>query len=379
MESLMIENLAVRETTNDLLLEANLAALRKYQPDIAEEIRKAGEDAEIRVTVSRSGHPVPVMKQKPINSLEDPIQEAEQIARQLLPDPFQQRVIFFGFGFGYHVMPFVRLGFSPIIVEPSAAMLRLAMSKVDFRDVMPYLFFHLGNVIPDIPRSTKVVALPAYAELYPDQIGRLSAKIIVDYPTKTDDIHEGTYYGAYRNVTLLKNPCDLLVYQMLLFLIRPTLIIEIGACRGGSALWFADTLRLMGGDRRVHTYDVVAEGAPDILKDPMITYHLGGHATFDPSIIRKDDRVFIIEDSSHTYENTLEVMHKFAPYVSPNSYFVVEDGVGGLTRPHLNGGPLRAIEEFMLTDTRYEIDQRWEHFYGSKNTNCLKGFLRRKI
>ena len=374
----MIENLALRENANTTLFEENMLSLRKYQPDIEAEIRRAGNDAEITVSKSASGHPVPVMKQKAINSLDDPIIEARQIATQLLPNPFQQRVIFFGFGFGYHIVPFVKLGFSPIIVEPSVSMLRLALSTVDLREILPYVFFHLGSVIPDIPRATKIVALPAYAELYPDQIAKLSQKIMVEYPKHTDDIQEGLYYSTYRNVTCLKNPCDLAVYQMLLFLIRPTLIIEIGACRGGSAIWFADILRMMGGDRRIHTYDVVAEAAPETFRDPMITYHLGGHATFDPAIIRKDDRVFIIEDSSHTYENTLEVMHKFAPYVSPNSYFVVEDGLGGLTRPQLNGGPLRAIEEFMLTDTRYEIDQRWEHFFGSKNTNCLKGYLRRK-
>ncbi len=146
---------------------------------------------------------------------------------------------------------------------------------------------------------------------------------MTDYPQKTDNIDEGIYFSTYRNVTCLKNPCDLAVYQMMLFLIKPTLILEIGACRGGSALWFADLFRLMGGDRRIHTYDISEEAAPETYRDPMITYHLGGHASFDPSIIRKHDRVFIIEDSSHTYENTLEVLNKFAGYVTPNSYFIV--------------------------------------------------------
>jgi cephalosporin hydroxylase len=376
---MMLQKLEAKEDTEASLFERNMSVLRRMQPELETKLRQAPEDPSIETAISRTGQPVPIMRGKPINSADDPVAEAAQIFRGAMADAVQQRLIVFGFGFGYHLYPFVKAGFSPIVIEPSAAMLKRAMSTRDLRDMLPYLHFHVGDMLPDIPRGTNVMAVPAYLTLYPSQAERLSGKINKDNPARTDDIVQGTYYGAYRNVTCLKNPCDWAVYQMLLFLIRPTLIIEIGACRGGSAMWFADILRLMGGERRIHTYDVVDEGAPEMREDPMITYHLGGHATFDPGIIRPDDRVFIIEDSAHTYENTLEVLHKFAGYVSPNSYFVVEDGAAGFTRPQLHGGPIKAIEEFMATDNRYVIDERWEHFYGSKNSNCLKGFLRRKV
>jgi cephalosporin hydroxylase len=215
-------------------------------------------------------------------------------------------------------------------------------------------------------------------KLFPQFATALSQKIIMDYPARTNDMHEGEYYGVYRNVICLKNPIDLFVYQMILYLVRPTIVIEIGACRGGSALFFADLLRQLGGNRHVYSYDIVDQIAPEARDDPDITFNFNGWQAFDPSIIKPNDRVIICEDSSHTYENTIQVIRKFAPYVSPNSYFLVEDGESGYTVPEFHGGAIRAIEEFMAETNDFELERRWEFLYGNGISECLKGYLRKE-
>ncbi len=131
------------------------------------QILNAGTNQNISVGKSNSGHSIPMVNNKSLHSSEDPLPEASQIAKQVLPDPLQQRIIFYGFGFDYHFFPFIKLGFSPIVVEPSIELLKLALSYNDLEEILPYIFFHLGNVIPDVPRGSKVIALPGYSDLYP--------------------------------------------------------------------------------------------------------------------------------------------------------------------------------------------------------------------
>lgn len=356
----------------------NLNALYKHQPLLAAKIAESGDDDDIYVTRSKSGHAVPVFRSKAVHSLDNPVAESEVIAKQVFSQFTQERILFFGFGFGYHIVPFVQKGLSPIVYEPSLALLKLAFIHVDLTPIIPFVTFHTGTRLPDIPRSTQVFTHNVLAELFPQGAAALSGKVITHQPPRTDDVDEGVYYESYRNVTCLKHPCDLVAYQMIFFMVRPTIVLEIGTCRGGSALLLGDLLRILGGNRHLHTYDIVDEGAPELFEHPNVTFHPGGWKSFDPSIIKPHDRVLVIEDSAHTYENTIQVMNAFAPYVTPNSYFIVEDGAAGLTRPEFNGGAIRAIEEFISQNPQFEIDSRWEHFFGTGNTGCLKGFLRRK-
>lgn len=374
------------------MFERNLAVLRRQQPRLAERLELTQDDGSVSIVTSRNGAPIPVLKGRPLHSLEDPVAEGEETACRILQQMNDSqweraktpphRLILFGFGFGFHVAALVRKGVSPIVVAPNPSLLRRAFECLDFSESLPFFHIHVAESraeLPDIPRMTTVVAHPAMQALYPELSKALFAKIILDYPARTDDMHEGVYFGAYRNVTCLKNPVDLFVYQMLFDIVRPTLVIEIGTCRGGSTLYFADLLRRLGGARRVHSFDITREAAPEVVEDGEIILNTDGWQAFDPGIIRPNDRVMVIEDSSHTYENTIQVMRRFAPFVSPNSYLIVEDGESGYSRPAFNGGPIRAIEEFLQENDDFELDRRWEFLYGQGISECLKGYLRKKL
>jgi cephalosporin hydroxylase len=87
----------------------------------------------------------------------------------------------------------------------------------------------------------------------------------------------------------------------------------------------------------------------------------------------------VIDDGSHLYEHTLEILQKFQDVVTPDSYFIVEDGALihiGLTKDY-GGGPVRAIEEFLQTNDNYIIDRNWCDFFGKNATFNTNGFLKK--
>ena len=72
----------------------------------------------------------------------------------------------------------------------------------------------------------------------------------------------------YRGINFMKNPNDAVIYQMIMHDIRPDLIIEIGTLKGGSALYFADLMTVMGIDGEVHTIDLSIEASDGTIRQP---------------------------------------------------------------------------------------------------------------
>ena len=55
---------------------------------------------------------------------------------------------------------------------------------------------------------------------------------------------------------ILKDPFDLTIAQQLLWELKPRTVIELGAYKGGSALWTADMLKMFGCKSRVISVDI---------------------------------------------------------------------------------------------------------------------------
>jgi cephalosporin hydroxylase len=179
-------------------------------------------------------------------------------------------------------------------------------------------------------------------------------------------------------VGLSKCPLDLWVYQELLTEIRPALVVETGTFDGGSALFFASCLDLLG-DGRVITIDVAPRaGRP---QHDRITY-LTGSST-DPAILEAvrsaaegASPVLVVLDSDHAYEHVLAELHAYSPLVTPDSYLVVEDtNVNG--HPVLRDfgpGPYEAVDAFLSSGGPFARDLSREKFRLTFNPG---GWLRR--
>jgi len=194
-----------------------------------------------------------------------------------------------------------------------------------------------------------------------------------------DSVYQGHHQITYRGIKAIKCPFDYVIYQMLLFELKPDLIIEIGTNKGGSALYFADMLDIIG-QGEIHTIDILKDETPPIVNsNPRIKRFTDGYQGYDLSNAERFKKILVIEDGSHTYEDTLATIQKFSPVVSKDSYLIVEDGI--ITElgmeAKFNGGPLRAIEEFTNLNTDFIIDRRWCDMFGTNATFNVNGYLKK--
>lgn len=192
-------------------------------------------------------------------------------------------------------------------------------------------------------------------------------------------IYNGHHQITYRGVPCIKCPFDYVTYQMILDEVKPDLIIEIGTNKGGSALYLADLMGIMGNGQ-IHSIDIQDEAFDLVRKHPRIKLFLEGWEKYDLELAKNFETILVIEDSSHVYENTLQAIQKFAPLVSPDSYLIVEDGIidaMGWAKSY-GGGPVKAINEFLEKNKDFQQVEKRENFYGKNSTFNTKGFLRRK-
>lgn len=195
-------------------------------------------------------------------------------------------------------------------------------------------------------------------------------------------IQKGTLAYTYRGLPLLKNPFDLAIYSMLLQRARPRTLIEVGSYMGGSAVWFADQAGLLGLGLGVISIDLEV---PLTEANPSVRF-LRGDAralgeVLPPSVLGALPRpLMVVEDSSHLSGTTAAVLEFFDPWLRPGEYIVIEDGILSDMRVAdlYDGGPLRAIDEFLAKDAgRYEVDRALCDYFGRNVTWNVDGYLRR--
>lgn len=179
----------------------------------------------------------------------------------------------------------------------------------------------------------------------------------------------------YFGIQTVKSPVDFWIYQEIIYEVKPDVIIEVGNFFGGSTLALAHILANIG-EGRVIGLDI--DHSKISFSHPRITFITGNACEQIKKVkelIAGGDKVLVIEDSSHEYQNTLDVMRTFGPLVTPGSYMIVEDSLfyhGIDIGP--NPGPYEAIEQFMVGNMDFIIDRSRERFIITTNP---KGYLKR--
>lgn len=192
-----------------------------------------------------------------------------------------------------------------------------------------------------------------------------------------EGIMEGTMYFG---VKTLKSPLDAWIYQEILFETQPDVIVEIGNRYGGSSLMLAHLCDLLGRGRVIGldvSHKDVAEKVRAHSRITLIEGDACGNFDAVVRLIAPEERVLVIEDSSHTFENTLNVLRTFSPLVKKGDYFIVEDGIchhGLDVGP--NPGPYEAIEAFVKESRAFVTDRSRERFLVTWNP---KGYLKRVV
>lgn len=172
-------------------------------------------------------------------------------------------------------------------------------------------------------------------------------------------------------VPVSKCPLDLWMYQEILYEKRPQLIVETGTQYGGSALFLASMLDLIG-DGRVVTVDIEAcEAQPHHkrvrVEHPRIEYLLGSSTSVEVASRIKGlaegvQRVMVILDSDHSMEHVLGELSIYSDIVTDGQYLIVEDTCvnGHPVFESFGPGPMEALERFLSQDSRFRVDRSRE-------------------
>ena len=187
-------------------------------------------------------------------------------------------------------------------------------------------------------------------------------------------VSKTTYFG----IETLKCPFDFWVYREIIFEQKPDIIIEIGTHYGGSTLALAHICDNIGHGN-VIGLDISHDRVPNLVRDHPRILLIEGDACQSFNEVKgwipENGKVLIIEDSAHTFDNTIKVLMTYSSLIKPGEYFIVEDsnchhGLDIGPSP----GPYEAIEAFLEVNPDFESDRSRESFLITWNP---KGYLKR--
>lgn len=184
-----------------------------------------------------------------------------------------------------------------------------------------------------------------------------------------------SYNFSWMGRPIIQYPQDMIAMQELIWEIKPDLIIETGIAHGGSLIYYASLLELIGhGEVLGIDIDIREHNRKEIEKHPMfkrITMIEGSSIskeTIDKVAAFASDkkRVLVSLDSNHTHEHVWQELNLYSPFVSLGSYIVVFDtivedlpeGYFSQERPWgIGNNPKTAVHEFIKENDRFVIDR----------------------
>lgn len=191
---------------------------------------------------------------------------------------------------------------------------------------------------------------------------------------------------------IIQYPGDIIALQEIIWKVKPDLIIETGIAHGGSIIFSASMLEIIGNGSVIGIdIDIRKHNRFEIENHPMFKrIKLIEGSSIDPIIIQQirkiienKQRTLVFLDSNHTHEHVLQELKLYSPFVSKDSYIVVFDTfVEDLPeefssdRPWGKGNnPKTAVWEFLKTNNDFEIDREIENKLVI--TSAPDGFLKR--
>ena len=188
----------------------------------------------------------------------------------------------------------------------------------------------------------------------------------------------------WRDIEILKNPCDIWSAVELFQRLKPRVIVETGTHKGGSALLYSDMAKVLKFECTIVTIDPNPKWSVDPSAEGIVS--IRGYST-EPGVVaqvetiirahtRNGGSVMVFLDSDHSEANVAAEMRVYAPFVTVGSYLVVEDGIvnGHPSFPEHGPGPWEAIEGFLGSNSSFVSDRECERFLLTFNP---RGWLRR--
>jgi cephalosporin hydroxylase len=184
-----------------------------------------------------------------------------------------------------------------------------------------------------------------------------------------------TYHFSWMGRPIIQFPQDIIAMQEIIWQVKPGLIVETGIAHGGSLIFYASMLELIGGNGQVLGVDIDIREPNRIAieQHPMFKrIRMIQGSSIDQEVVeqvyefaRGRGKVLVVLDSDHTHDHVFQELNLYSPLVMKDSYLVVfdtiiEDLPGNFfpDRPWGRGNnPKTAVWKFLETNHRFVIDK----------------------
>jgi cephalosporin hydroxylase len=147
--------------------------------------------------------------------------------------------------------------------------------------------------------------------------------------------HQYSHHFRWLGVPIIQLPQDVMAMQELVWATRPDVIVETGVARGGSLIFYASMMQLLGGDGKVVgvDIDIRPHARKAIAEHPFASrISLVEGSSIEPTTFERvlgelggRRRVLVVLDSNHTHEHVLTELRMYGRLVQSGSWLVVMD------------------------------------------------------
>jgi cephalosporin hydroxylase len=188
--------------------------------------------------------------------------------------------------------------------------------------------------------------------------------------------YDYSYLWSWMGVPIIQTPTDVMATQEVISSTKPDIIIETGVARGGSVLFMASLLEMIGKGKVIGVdIDIRAHNRESIETHPMskrVVLIEGGSVDEDTvarvrAEIPAGAKVMVVLDSDHSRDHVLAECRAYGPMVTPGCYLVVADTIvarlpetskaRNRSRPLETGNdPAEAARLYLAETTAFEVD-----------------------
>lgn len=197
-------------------------------------------------------------------------------------------------------------------------------------------------------------------------------RVLSDLWIKSGWASRYSYNFSWMGRPVIQLPEDLFMVQEVIYRVRPDVIVETGVAHGGSAVFYASLLELLGRGRVISIdIEIRPHNRRALDQHPLrhrISLLEGNSVALETvqevrRMVGAGEKVMAILDSNHSKAHVLQELELYSALIAPGSYIVVADGnmedlqdVPGGSQKWLTDNPRVAIHEFLGTHPEFEID-----------------------
>ena len=204
--------------------------------------------------------------------------------------------------------------------------------------------------------------------------GKAELKAAADTFNVVSNRDQYSYNFSWMGRPIIQYPQDMMAMQELIWDIKPDLIIETGIAHGGSLIYYASLMELIGkGEVLGIDIDIREHNRREIEAHPMFKrIQMIQGSAIDEDLVTEVARraegkqtIMVCLDSNHTHAHVLRELELYAPFVTVGSYCVVFDTIvedmpkGAYDRPwDVGNNPKTAVWEYLKHNDNFEIDHQ---------------------